>query len=255
MDNSANNMSEKLVQYLDGELAAPEKEMIDRQLSVDTHLHDELESLTATREAVKMYGLQQKVSAIHGQMMKEMESPKTINPARRILRYGIAVAASVILIVGGIIGYNFYNLSSEKVFASNYHSYELGTVRDADTVKVSPIEMAYRDKDYRKAATLFSGYSDVPIKENFLAAMSYLELGNNPAAIGAFKKVIAGNERAKSNLFKDEAEYYLALTYIRNRDYDFAIDLFRSIKENPEHLYHEKATGKLIRQLKMLKWR
>jgi tetratricopeptide (TPR) repeat protein len=237
MDNSANNMSEKLVQYLDGELAAPEKEMIDRQLSVDTHLHDELESLTATREAVKMYGLQQKVSAIHGQMMKEMESPKTINPARRILRY------------------NFYNLSSEKVFASNYHSYELGTVRDADTVKVSPIEMAYRDKDYRKAATLFSGYSDVPIKENFLAAMSYLELGNNPAAIGAFKKVIAGNERAKSNLFKDEAEYYLALTYIRNRDYDFAIDLFRSIKENPEHLYHEKATGKLIRQLKMLKWR
>jgi predicted negative regulator of RcsB-dependent stress response len=256
MDNSTHNMSEKLVQYLDGELTGAEKESIEQQLAADKNLQEELESLKATREAVKIFGLQQKVSGIHQQMMQEMQSPvKKISSTRRIIRYGIAVAASVVLIVGCIIGYNFYTLSSNKVFASNYHSYELSTVRSDDTAQISPVEKAYREKDYKKTVELISQQSSLTVKETFLAGMSYMELNNSTKAIDEFKKVIAGNENAKSNLFKDEAEYYLALTYISNKDYDFALDILRTIKENPEHLYHEKVTTKLIRQIKMLKWR
>jgi tetratricopeptide (TPR) repeat protein len=256
MDNSTYNMSEKLVQYLDGELTGSEKESIQQQLAADKNLQQELESLIATREAIKLYGLQQKVSGIHQQMMQEMQTPvKKMSSTRRILRYSIAAAASVVLIVGGIVGYNFYNLSSNKVFASNYHSYELSTVRDGDSTQVSPVEKAYREKDYKKTVDLISQQSLLTVKETFLAGMSYMELDNGAKAIDEFKKVIARNENAKSNLFKDEAEYYLALTYIRNRDYDFALDMLRNIKENPGHLYHEKVTGKLVRQVKMLKWR
>lgn len=256
MDNSTHNMSEKLVQYLDGELTGAEKESIEQQLAADKKLNDDLESLKATREAVKIFGLQQKVSGIHQQMMQEMQTPvKKMSSTRRIIRYSIAAAASVILIVGSIIGYNFYNLSSNKVFASNYHSYELSTVRDGDSTQVSPVEKAYREKDYKKTIELISQQNSLTVKETFLAGMSYMELDNGTKAIDEFKKVIAGNENAKNNLFKDEAEYYLALTYIRNKDYDFALDMLRSIKETPGHLYHEKVTGKLIRQVKMLKWR
>ncbi len=256
MDNSTHNMSEKLVQYLDGEMQGAEKISFEQELAADKKLQDELDSLKATREAIKLYGLQQKVSGIHQQMMQEMQTPvKKMSPTRRIIRYSIAAAASVILIVGGIIAYNFYNLSSGKVFASNYHSYELSTLRDGDTLQFSAVEKAYREKDYKKAVELISHQSSIPVKETFLAGMSYMELGNNARAIEELKKVIIRNETDKTNLFKDEAEYYLALTYIRNRDYDFALDLLRRIKENPGHLYHEKVTGKLIRQVKMLKWR
>lgn len=261
MDNSTHTMSEKLVQYLDGEMSGPEKEIMEQQLAAHKNLQDDLESLKATREVVKMFGLQQKVSGIHQLMMQEMQTPvrkmnpAAIGPARRIIRYGIAVAASVVLIIGSIIGYNFYNLSSNKVFASNYHSYELSTVRDGDTSQVSPVEKAYREKDYKKAAGLYLQYSSIPVKETFLAGMSFMELGKNAEAITEFRKVIAQNETAKTNLFQDEAEYYLALTYIRNRDYDFALDLLRGINENPGHLYHKNVTSKLIRQVKMLKWR
>jgi tetratricopeptide (TPR) repeat protein len=249
-------MSEKLVQYLDGELKSSDKDIMEQQLATDKNLQEELNDLIATREAVKMYGLEQKVSGIHQQMMKEMQAPvKKINSSRRILRYSIAVAASVVLIVGSIIGYNFYNLSSNKVFSSNYHSYDLGSVRDSDTLKISAVELAYRAKDYKKTIELQEQYNSIPLKETFLAGMSYMELANNARAIIAFNRVIAENDSAKTNLFKDEAEYYLALTYIRNKDFDFALDLLRSIKNNPEHIYHEKITGKLIRQVKMLKWR
>lgn len=261
MDNSTHHMSEQLVQYLDGELTGANKELIEQQLAADKNLRDELESLKVTREVVMIFGLQQKVSVIHQQMMPELQTPvKKMNPiaigsTRRIIRYSIAVAASVVLIVGSIIGYNFYNLSSGKVFASNYRSYELGTLRDADSMQVSPVEKAYREKDYQKAAGLSSKNTSNTVKETFLAGLSYVELGNNAEAIAKFNKVIAQNDSVKTNLFKDDAEYYLALTHIRNKDFDFAIDLLRSIKENPKHLYHEKVTGKLIRQIKMLKWR
>lgn len=256
MDNSTQHMSEQLVQYLDGELSGPDKLMIEQQLAADKKLNDELESLKFTREAVKLFGLQQKVSGIHQQMMQEMQTPvKKMTSSRRIFRYSIAVAASLVLIVGSIIGYNFYQLSSGKVFASNFRSYELGTLRDSDSAQESAVEKAYREKDYRKAAGLVSENNSNTIKETFLAGLSYVELGNNTEAIVLFKKVIAQNDSVKTNYFKDDAEYYLALTNIRNKDFDYALDLLRSIKENPNHLYHEKVTGKLIRQVKMLKWR
>jgi tetratricopeptide (TPR) repeat protein len=257
MDNAAQHISEKLVQFLDGELSGPQKEMIEQQLAADKNLRDELESLEASREAVKMFGLKQKVSGIHQQMMEELSTNpvKKISSARRIIRYSIAAAASVILIAGSIVGYNFYNLSSSRVFSSNYHSYELNTARDVDSLQVSPVVTAYREKDYQKAVAVYSTFSPGTLKENFLAGMSYVELGNNAKAIDEFKKVINRNDSAKTNLYKDEAEYYLALTYVRNRDYDFALDLLRSIKENPEHIYHETVTRKLIRQVKLLKWR
>ena len=175
--------------------------------------------------------------------------------ARRIIRYSIAAAAAVVLIVAFIMAYNFYNLSSNKVFVSNFHSYELNTVRDGDSTLVSPVEKAYREKDYKKTIGLISKQRSLSVKETFLAGMSYMELGNNAKAIEELKKVIAGNENAGNNLFKDQAEYYLALTYIRDKDYDFALDMLRSIKENPGHLYHKKVTSKLIRRVKLLKWR
>jgi tetratricopeptide (TPR) repeat protein len=256
MDNSTHHMSENLVQYLDGDLTGPEIEKMELLLAADKNLKDDLESLKVTRQAVLIFGLQQKVSGIHGQMMQEMGTPvRKMSSARRIIRNSFAVAASVVLIAGIVLGYNFYNLSSHKVFASNYHSYELNTLRDADSLQLSPVEIAYREKDYLKVTGLYSSSSSNPVKETFLAGMSDVELGNNARAIEKFKKVIADNEPDKTNLFKDEAEYYLALTYLRNEDYDFAIDVLRKIKENPGHLYHEKVTGKLIRQVKMLKWR
>ena len=56
MDNSTPNMSEKLVQYLDGELTGVEKENLERQLATDPSLKAELDSLKTTKEAVKLYG-------------------------------------------------------------------------------------------------------------------------------------------------------------------------------------------------------
>lgn len=167
----------------------------------------------------------------------------------------MAAAASIILIAGGIFLYSFLSVSPGKVFSSNYRSYELSTMRDGDTQQVSSVEKAYREKDYTKAIEAYTPNPSTTIKDNFLAAMSYIELGNSKDAIELFKKVLEQDELQKSNFLKDESEYYLALSYIRNKEPKTALELLRKIKDNPNHLYHEKITSKLIRQVKMLKWR
>jgi tetratricopeptide (TPR) repeat protein len=255
MDNSTPEMSEKLVQYLDGELSGVEKENLEQKLAADKVLQAELESLQSTREAVKLYGLRQRVAFVHGQMMDEMQpSVKTISPIRKNLRYSVAIAASLLLLIAGYMAYNFFTLSPDKVFASNYKSYELSIMRGNGTQELSLLEEPYIAKEYAKVVGIKFDRS-FTIKELFLRAMSYAELADNTKAIDEYKKIIAQNEIAKTNSFSQQTEYYLALSYIRNKDYGFALDILNKINDDPNHLYHEKVTRKLIRQVKRLKWR
>jgi hypothetical protein len=85
--------------------------------------------------------------------------------------------------------------------------------------------------------------------------MAFAELRNNDSAIVEFKKVIAANKLAAKPVYNDEAEYYLALQYVRNKNYDYALELLNKINETPGHLYNDKVTDKLIRKVKTLKRR
>lgn len=255
MDNSTPDMSEKLVQYLDGELTGTEMENMSQQLAADKTIQDELDSLKSTSEAVRLYGLQKKVSGIHQQMMEEMPPLiKKINSTKKIIRYNIAVAASLVLIIGGYIAYNFFTLSPDKVFASNYQSYQLVTVRDGNTVETIA-EKAYREKNYAEVIRIYDAGEDHTPKGEFLCGAAALELKENDKAIKCFKEVLDADQQTVQPVLKDEAEYYLALTYIRNKDYDKALVLMNKIQNDSNHLYNEKITGKLIRQVKMLKRR
>ncbi|MBC7874129.1 MAG: hypothetical protein H7Y01_09050 [Ferruginibacter sp.] len=260
MDNSTPYMSEKLVQYLDGELSQTEKDSVEQQLAADQSLQDELDRLRSTREAVKLYGLQQKVAGIHVQMMDQLQSqekkirPAAFGSARKIMRYSIAVAASLLLIVGGYMAYNFVTLSSDKVFASRYRSYGLVTVRDGNTNE-TPLVKAYREKKYKEVVRIIDTGEDKTTEGKFLGGTAALELNDNEKAITWLKEVLESNKKTGKSVLDDEAEYYLSLGYIRNKDYDYALDLLYKIRANPNHLYNKKVTAKLIRQVKILKWR
>jgi hypothetical protein len=96
---------------------------------------------------------------------------------------------------------------------------------------------------------------DSSLSATFLAAMANLELNNMNDAIPDLEEVVNANKTSGTPVFQDEAEYYLALSYIRNRDYDLALPLLEKIRDDRDHLYHEKVDRKLVRNVKMLKWR
>lgn len=177
-----------------------------------------------------------------------------ISKARRIVRYTVAVAASIVLIFVCIVAYNFYRLSAARLFAENYTTYELTTSPEGNDSVESKIEKAYREKNYAEVIKL-NANSVLSVKDIFLTAISFLETDDPSRAISNFQVVIADVKDDKDSVLKDATEYYLALAYLKNNDYDQAIELMNTIHDNSSHLYTKKFSLKYIRRVKRLKWR
>jgi len=176
---------------------------------------------------------------------------KKISKAKRIVRYSVAVAASLLLIFVCIEGYNFYSLSAERLFAEKYSGYHWMTT---DGTTESEIEKAYKEEKYTEVINL-NRHSVLSIKDVFLTGMSYLETNDLSKAISSYQVVIADMKGNKNLMLKDAAEYYLALAYLKNNDYDQAIELMTTIHDNPSHSYTKKFSIKYIKRVKRLKWR
>lgn len=255
MDNSTYNGPERLVQYLDGELQGSDKEKMEQQLAVDALLKQQYESLLLTRESVHYFGLKEKVAGLHPQMMKELATPVVkLKPARRILRYVASIAAAILLVAGLFFAYTFFTLSSDKVYSANYKRFELSTTRDGGVGETAS-EKAYRAGNYKEVVRIHDADEDHTPKGEFLCGVAALELNDNDKAIKCFNEVLDANKNTIEKILNDEAEYYLSLSYIRNKEYDKALSLMNKIKDDKEHVYHERISGKLLRQVKMLTWR
>jgi len=256
MDNSTQGMSEKLVMYLDGEITGQEKADLEKQLDASPELQEELSSLRQTRAAIQYFGLKDKVAGVHQQMMLELAAPVIpISRGRKILRYSMAAAAAVILLVGSWLAYSFFSLSPDKVFASGYHTYELSNMRSGDGNSSTAIEKAFEGNQFDEVLKLYQEGAGAGIRDRFLTAVAALEKKNDPLAIRLLKEQLESNRLSSKPVYNDDSEYYLALGYVRNKDYDFALPLLQKIKDDPEHTYNSKVTTRLIRKVKLLKWR
>ena len=182
------------------------------------------------------------------------EHSQKIKNLRKVVRYSVSVAAGIIVIAGIIFAYNFYNLSPDKVFQSNYIPYELNNTSN-DSIPGTIIEKTFREKNYKGVTVLSHEITNLSVEDRFLVAVSWMETGDNTKAISAYKKILDEDERNNNANLKEETEYYLMLTYIRDKDYDLALDIIDDIQNNPNHTYYKKITPRLTRQVKMLKWR
>lgn len=253
MDNSTNDLSILMVRYLDGELTGQEKAELEARLSQDPALREEYDALLRAREAIRVEGLRQQVAAAHEKFMKENRAPvKKISQASRIIRFSLSIAAVLLVIFGGLTAYNYYSLSPLKVYNENYFAYELSTTRD-NSRSASTIYKNYQDKNYDQV--IRNAYRAADTEDILLVGMAQLERKNYPEAIKQFKRVLEAANSSEERAMIQAAEFYLALSYIANRDFDFSLTILTSIRSNPDHLYNEKISRKMIRQVERLKWR
>lgn len=172
---------------------------------------------------------------------------------RRFTRYSAAVIGGLTLLFLCFEGYNFYQLSPGSLFAEKYSVYELTRITDEASQR-SAIEKAYREKNFPEVIRL-NAISVLHTMDIFLTGLAYLETGDDARAISSFQVVLADTENNKPSALKESTEYYLALAFLKNRDYDQAIELMNSIHDNPSHVYKDKFSMKFIRKVKRLKWR
>lgn len=252
MDDSLHPQEEQILRYLDGEMAAEEKVAFEAQLASDAALREQVEAMRLSVEAVDLYGVHTQVASIHREAVAQYSPARQgrVVPFRRVIRYTMAVAASILVIFIAVQGYRFYNLTPEGLYEDSFIAYNLSPVR-GDEPGFTNLEKAYSEKQYSTVVRMAKEKGrELSPREVFVAGLSSLQLNEASAAIPWFRRL---NEQG--NPFQPDAEFYLSLSYLKDKDYDRAISLMRKIHSDSKHPYHDRITQRMINDTRMLKWK
>jgi tetratricopeptide (TPR) repeat protein len=237
-----------LIDHLDSTLTGKGFPDMEQLIRNDRIVAEEWQYLHLAVEAVQEAALFEQVGAVKKQWMAvqsngtlklhptnafKSDKTKVIGMYKNIAR----IAACIIVLAGGASIYKYTSTNSSAIYQQYYSSYDLNTTRSA--VPSDPMEQAYSDKNWAQVITLFNTAKEKTNQSYFLTGMANLELKNYADAIEKFHQVLAENTRSGSDLFQDEAEYYLAMSYLANNEADLAMPLLDKIKADKDHIYHQ----------------
>jgi len=164
------------------------------------------------------------------------------------------VAASIILLVG--IGFwfvkNSYFPSDEKLYTQNFELYRniiqpIVRGENTNTIEYKAF-VAYENKECHKAINLFnSSINSEADYIRFYKAMCYLSLNKTSNAINLLLPIATSETKNDSNKnFKEIANWYLGLAYLKNNEKNKAISQFSLIANHPDKSYKKEEASKIL---------
>ncbi len=252
MNNNSTN-TELLIRFIDGELENDELIALKEQLNTDNSLAAELENLRYAKDAIKSYGIRNTVAAVHSEMMKELNTTKTIARVislKQILKYSSRIAAMAILVLGIAMLYQYFSATPDQLFRNNYNAFVLHESRGS--TDVSALEQPYKSGDMKTTMKIFNQLNSPTAEDYFLNGNAALQSGNPSAAIKSFLALQQKNKSENTHLFEEDTQYYLALAYLQNNDAASALPIFENIHADNKHPYYRQAGSWFITKLKRL---
>lgn len=174
------------------------------------------------------------------------------NTGRRLVRIFVAVAAMFLVTITAIVLFWYTGNTSDRLFRQHYQTYEVNVERSG-IATTSPIVSQYQQKNYNEVIAQHEKAVASITKEKMVVASAYMELSRYDEAINIFRDIIAQNVTTGNRLYHDEAEYYLALAYMKNKQYDNAYQLFDKINTDKEHTFNGDVDWWFLTRVKWLK--
>ena len=251
-----------LIDHLDESRTGETSRKLESLIADDSEAAQEWYCLNLAVDALKSAGLHEQVAAIREGLRAEQEaedkaavtdqyiavpsnhataSKQTAGrPAivRSINRYGLRAAAIILIVVSSTALYKYVSVSSTSLYGRYFASYELNTARGE--ASETPLVQAYNAENWQNVIALANKAATRDNQADFLAGMANLQLGQCNDAITHFEQVIAANAQASTDYYQDEAEYYLAISWLACRKVNLAMPILEKIKADPNHKYHEK---------------
>jgi tetratricopeptide (TPR) repeat protein len=235
--------------FIADEMNEAEKQWFLKELDGNQGLREEVALRERTDKVLKSHDvirLRNKLSEIENS--RSMPIPTKTTGKR--LPISIAAALAGLIIISSITFFGTKHLTNDEILNQYYKSYDGGSIsRSSQAATNSDYSTGmeyYNIHDYKNAALYFSKVLYVD-PENMESTMFYgtssFEVNNYPEAQRSFIKVIDNN----NNLFMEDAEWYLALCYVRTNDIKKASDELKAIK-NSKSIYSKNA-AKMLRQI------
>ena len=188
-------------------------------------MSDENKNDDLAEQAIRSYGLKQEISRLHKEMMPTVGQQRSGAPVFSIGRVFLKVAASIVLVVCSYTLYVYFGSSGTKLYDEAFMPYTAVSMRGT-TDSVESIR-----------------------SKQFATAYQALEKGDIKSAIQGFLALSRGNGQLQ---FHDDAEYYLALAYLKDQQTTNAYTLFKKIREDSDHLYHKTVSQWFMVKLRIV---
>jgi hypothetical protein len=240
-----------LISYLDGELATEDVIQLELDIEKYPELKAEVAQLKVAKYSVQYLGLQNQVKSIHATYASPaatQDNVLSIKKRRNWLIY-IASAAAAGVILFFAINTSSKKISAEDLYASTYKAYGISNTRGTETIT---IKQQFADKKYEAIINNVAQNTNPAIEDQFFAALSYGEVGQLNRSSNLLQLVIEQNKKQHTILYKDDAEYYLGMSYLKQKDFTKALQLLEPIANNKKHLYADIITETFISSLKKL---
>ncbi len=258
------NKIEILEQYLQGELDEVEAQYVEKTISENADLQQDMQIIRLAKDAVHSSSIQQRVQQWHTKyrpttVTEQAPAPvseATSDPTPVVSLWTRVARIAAVVFVGGL-GYlfiQFATVNTDSWYDSHYVEYKLPVTRDAGA-ESSRIDSLYLVKDYVQLTQQFEKMSNPDLQDQFLAAMSYMQQANFEQAVHQFENIRQQNSNQEVPMFAPETDYYQALALIESGDFDKAEELLKKISQNPNHIFRQNISGVDLWKLKMLKWK
>ena len=146
-------------------------------------------------------------------------------------------AVSFFVTAGFCTLYIYIKATPAKLFSENYHHYDRHLLRDGSSGH-SAIREDYSAGKMDSVIWDFKNLNAPVPEEYLLAGIAYLEKNQPEKAIETFKTLIQKNQNSKTDFFEDDAEYYLAMSYLDNQESEKALPIFEKIKADPDNRHY-----------------
>jgi tetratricopeptide (TPR) repeat protein len=240
--------------YLEGELHGEELEefesriISDPEFASEVKLHRDLEDFL--RKKSDYIKKREQLEKIYQEVIvqKRKTTEASDKPAKsHYIKLYYKIAAVIVLLIGvaTLLFFILRPTKNEKLYAQYFKPLEGGYITRSIEVNPKPEDkyhMAldqYNDGHYEKSWKMFKELCNVDsIKMDALlyGGISAMEINNYKDAISSFKYILKANKR----FYDDEANWYIALCYLKIPDIDKAKDLLSKISKS-NSFYKENA--------------
>lgn len=251
------NYFEFIERYLDGDMGCDEEKWFAKELESNTWLQKEVQLHRNVNNVIgetDVAGLQHQLDDIHASLGFDKPAiAKTNAHSRRTRRMAAAGSVAALVVAAGVFVFVsiFGDYSNEELFAEYYKPYDVHmNVRSGNEIIDKGLSKAmelYEEKDYYNALRLFEQIlkeDESRIGLNLYSGISQMEIEEYKGANRSFQRIIDN----KTNLYIDQAEWYMAFCYLMTDNRQKAIEQFSAISAGDSY-YSEKA-GEILSKLK-----
>lgn len=224
--------------YLSGEMKDEERLSFEKMMEEDVALKKEVElhrEINRAVMAVDAESFRDELKSVRNSMKRNRRSlPKALYP---FVNHKWLAAASVALLLGLFVLLFLHtkrNYSNGQLYAMYFEPYRSGTLERSATASDSLFSVAmyyYNKHNYEKSIAMLKEYSANNNNENpavmLYLGISYLETGKADSAEEMFDKIL----KSDNSLFKEQAGWYLSLTYLKQNKKKKAAELLKNLVE------------------------